>query len=430
MSDEEVEYEEEEVEEEVEEGADEVSEAAQEVAPPAEKAEEPEAVEEGGDEPPAEVQESKPKQRAPPPPPSEPDPESMTEAEQAMLAAKKRHEEEEAAKMQDYEERRRAELARVEEELILLKQKQEERRKQREQDEREYQEHRRKEEERRRQEEEERKQKQAEVKLRREEEKMKRQQMMAGFGAVGGVEKNFVIPEKGEGGGGEKMTNLSGQASKPRGMSKEQQEEAKRNYMSIVNRPVDVSNLLPNDLKDKIKQLHARIVKLEGEKYDLEKRHERQDYDLKELSQRQQQVARSQALKKGMDPVEAENTKHPPKVSVASKFDRQTDRRGYGDRRNLFENPVVKPAPPIVHGSGRPPPEWGRKEIEELEQIRKNLEPPKYVEQVKAEGDEARPPVPVIPLQLPASDENVAPEPSSDAPPPPPPKAKKGKAKA
>lgn len=55
---------------------------------------------------------------------------------------------------------------------------------------------------------------------------MKRQQMMAGFGAVGGVEKNFVIPEKGEG-GGEKMSNLSGQASKPRAMSKEQQEEAK-----------------------------------------------------------------------------------------------------------------------------------------------------------------------------------------------------------
>lgn len=50
--------------------------------------------------------------------------------------------------------------------------------------------------------------------------------------------------------------------------------------MSIVNRSVDVSNLLPNDIKAKIKQLVARIVKLEGEKYDLEKRHERQDYDV------------------------------------------------------------------------------------------------------------------------------------------------------
>lgn len=50
--------------------------------------------------------------------------------------------------------------------------------------------------------------------------------------------------------------------------------------MTIVNRPIDISNLLPNDLKKKITQMHARIVKLEAEKYDLEKRHERQEYDV------------------------------------------------------------------------------------------------------------------------------------------------------
>ena len=50
--------------------------------------------------------------------------------------------------------------------------------------------------------------------------------------------------------------------------------------MSIVNRPADTSNMLPNDIKAKIKSVYARIVKLEGEKYDLEKRKERQDYDV------------------------------------------------------------------------------------------------------------------------------------------------------
>jgi troponin T len=424
MSDEEVEYE----EEEVEVDADEVSEAAQEVVeppkeeapveapPPAEEAED-EVEEEAGEAgeaveqdeaPPSEVQEVKKAPRPPPPPQAEPDESSMTEAEAAMLAAKRRHEEEEDARIKDYDERRKVERQTVEQELEVLKQKQAERKLQREQDEAEFAERRRQEEERRRQEEEERKAKMESEKAKRDEEKMRRQQMMAGsfagFSAKGEEGKNFVIPEKGE--QAEKFGNLASGALKPRGVSKEQQAEAKANYMSIVNRPVDVSNLLPNDLKAKIKHLQARILKLEGEKYDLEKRHELQDYDLKELSERQSNAARNKALKAGVDASEIESSagKHPPKIHVASKFDRQIDRRSYGDRFNLFEKPVIKPAPSIVHGSARPPPEWGRKEVEELETLRKNLEPPKYVEQVKAEGDAAKPPVPVIPLQIPSSD--------------------------
>uniref|UniRef100_A0A914PX20 Troponin T n=1 Tax=Panagrolaimus davidi TaxID=227884 RepID=A0A914PX20_9BILA len=203
----------------------------------------------------------------------------MTEAEKAMLAAKKRHEEEEAAKLLDYEERRILEREREEEELRVLKEKQAQRRAERAQEEREFAERRKKEEERRRQEEEERKAKMEAEKRRREEDKRKRQEMMAGSfaGAVSGAGgPNFVVSKKDK---ADKLGNLvAGKAEK--GLSKEQLADARKSYISSACREVDVSNLLPNDIKDQIKKLHDRICKLEGEKYDLEKRAERQEYDV------------------------------------------------------------------------------------------------------------------------------------------------------
>lgn len=64
-------------------------------------------------------------------------------------------------------------------------------------------------------------------------------------------------------------------------------------------------------LKVKIKEMFQRICRLEGDKYDLEERRTRQEYDLKELNERQRQIARAKALKKGMNPDQIETGPHP-----------------------------------------------------------------------------------------------------------------------
>lgn len=63
-------------------------------------------------------------------------------------------------------------------------------------------------------------------------------------------------------------------------MTKEQQEEQKRAFIESVMRQIDLSSFSGGELKNKIKELHHRICKLEADKYDLEKRHERQEYDV------------------------------------------------------------------------------------------------------------------------------------------------------
>jgi len=273
----------------------------------------------------------------------------LSEAEKLMAEKKAKQEEEEAARLRDYEEQRRIEREKEEEELRQLKEKQERRRVEREEEERLLAERRKEEEDRRLGEEQERRKKIDAEKAKKEEDKKKRQAMMAGLQMAAGP---LDIPKKDQQGDSsfDKFGNIV-KAKGEMGLTKDQQEEQKRKFLNDVLKPLSLDGLDIGAVRNKVKELHQRISRLEADKYDLEIRHGRQEYDLKELNERQRQISRNKALKKGLDPNEAASSRHPPKVAVVSKYDRQIDRRTFKERRVLYE---VQHA--IPHFPNCPPP--------------------------------------------------------------------------
>jgi len=62
--------------------------------------------------------------------------------------------------------------------------------------------------------------------------------------------------------------------------TKEQLEEEKKISLSIRIKPLDLDGMSSDDLISKASELWDTIVRLETEKYDLEERQKRQDYDV------------------------------------------------------------------------------------------------------------------------------------------------------
>jgi troponin T len=233
--------------------------------------------------------------------------------------------------LREYIQEWRKQRAKEEDELKRLKEKQAKRKVTRAEEEKKLSERKKQEEERRQREIEEKKQKDIEEKrLRLEEAEKKRQAMLQAMNAANKKGPNFTVIKKEAG-----AANLS-PAQIERNKTKEQLEEEKKISLSIRIKPLNVDGLGVDKLREKATELWACIIKLETEKYDLEERQKRQDYDLKELKERQKQQLRHKALKKGLDP-EALTGKYPPKIQVASKYERRVDTRSYGDKKHLFE---------------------------------------------------------------------------------------------
>merc|ERR1712158_158757 len=117
---------------------------------------------------------------------------------------------------------------------------------------------------------------------------------------------------------------------------KKQVEEEMKISLSIRIKPLALEEMDSDELKNKANQIWSTIVSLETDKYDYEQRQLDQDYEFKELAERQKLQLRNKAIKKGLDP-ESFTQKHPPTIHMFSKYERRTDTRSYGDRKKLYE---------------------------------------------------------------------------------------------
>merc|ERR1712071_132629 len=136
--------------------------------------------------------------------------------------------------------------------------------------------------------------------------------------------------------GGKKSSGPAMDARKEMSKSKEQVEEEMKISLSIRIKPLALGEMDSDELRNKANQIWNTILALETEKYDYETRHENQDYEFKELNERQKIQLRNKAVKKGLDP-ESFTGSHPPKIRMFSKYERRTDTRTYGDRKKLYE---------------------------------------------------------------------------------------------
>jgi len=215
----------------------------------------------------------------------------------------------------------RKERSKEEEELKRLKDKQAKRKEIRAEQEKKLQQEKRMEEEKLKKENAERKAAEEEKKKKEMEEiERKRQEMLA------------AQKEK----GGKKQAAPALDARREMSKTKEQVQEEMKISLSIRIKPLNLEEMDSDELKSKAGQLWQTIVSLETDKYDYEQRHQGQDYEFKELKERQKIQLRNKATKKGLDP-ESFTGAHPPKIRMFSKYERRTDTRTYGDRKKLYE---------------------------------------------------------------------------------------------
>lgn len=236
----------------------------------------------------------------------------------------------------------RQERSRMDDEIRELRERNEKRKKEREIEEKRLAAERTADDARRKADEEERKRKKEEEEQRK---KGERAQKMAEFEKWKTPPKaNFVISKKLAAASGEEETEES--EGKPR-KSKEQLEAEKRAILKQRLRPLDIEGADNAKLTEKAKELHTLLSRLEGEKYDLEKRFKIMQQEMTQLAERARaanKVGKEETVKRiheqGQDKIMERYAGAPLKVEMFSKYERQKDKRTYSDRKTLYTGPM------------------------------------------------------------------------------------------
>lgn len=240
----------------------------------------------------------------------------------------------------EYEEIRRAEREKEEEEIRQLRERRERRKKERAEEEARLAEARAIEEQKRRAEDEERLRKKREEEQRKREERERKRAEFAEMSKMT-TRRNFVINKKA---GSVEVQQVEEVKHEEVQKSKEQLEAERKAILEQRIQPLQIDGLTGEQLRAKAKELNDIILRLEGDKYDLEQRFTRQSYDMQELAERARQMnkgdKRGTKVQNAPDPLAAKISGLPPKISMYSEYERVKDHRSFSERQGVFSGPL------------------------------------------------------------------------------------------
>jgi len=260
------------------------------------------------------------------------------EAQVKMEADVKRRKEKAEEEWKEYEEMRKSEKEKESEEIRLLRERREQRKKERAAEEQRLAELRAVEEQKRRAEDEERqRRKRDEEQNRREEREIKNKEAEERSKITN--RPNFIINKRSD------DELISDEPTKEEvAKSKEQLEAERKAILEQRIQTLAIDGFDLQKLKEKAKELHQAIYKLESEKYDLEQQFQRQTLDLMELAERARQMNKGGKGQKvnvaQTDALPSKMSRAPPKVVMYSQYERVKDPRSFRDRSTVFDGPL------------------------------------------------------------------------------------------